>query len=410
MKRTLLTLLTAAAVLSSCTERQTEVLDNPDGPVDQQTAPVVFNANVADVSTKLATDLAAADGTKTVFTEGDQVGIFATTTAAGKTKNYKETPYGYQRTSETEDSKMWKATGSSLIWQVMSATGAKDHSFYAFYPYNSATTSKEKVVLPSIADQVHSDIDLTQEGFKLIDLIAPYDFLVAKKVETSYNDASGRTPKVAGALDLNFQHALSLIEVNVVRAYGAFNESSSPSKNVEINSAMITANTLTSKRTADLTKEVDASDFWSKAGSIPGTVGITFATTAGADGKLTADLAKNPKAPWLDATTHSLPADQKDQSAVDKVKAATPAKFYFVTYPTPANTEYQFEINAKVVLNDNSAYDKEFPLSTVFTAVDKFKPGQKYTFTISISDRALTVMDLTITDWVDGKDMGVVEI
>lgn len=407
MKRTLLTLLTAAAVLSSCTERQTEVLDNPDGPDGGQTAPVVFNANVADVSTKLATDLTAAAGSQTVFTEGDQVGIFATTTATGKTKNYKETPYGYQRTGETEDTKMWKAIGSSLVWQEMSTAGKNDHSFYAFYPYNSATTTKEKVVLPSIADQVHSDIDLTVEDFKLIDLIAPYDFLVAKKTETDYQSASDRTPKVAGALDLKFKHALALIEVNVIRAYGAFNEGGlTPSKNVEINSTMITANSLTAKRTANLTKDVDASDFWSKAGSVAGTVGITFATTAGADGKLTADLAKNPKAPWLDATTHSVTADGKSEDA----KTKTPAKFYFVTYPTPANTEYQFEINAKVVKNDNSAYDKEFPLSTVFTAADKFDSGKKYTFTVSISDRALTVMDLTITDWENGKDYPVVEI
>lgn len=409
MKRTLLTLMTAAAVLSSCTERQTEVLDNPDGPVDQQTAPVVFNANVADVSTKLTTDLTAAAGSKSVFTEGDQVGIFATTTVAGKTTNYKETPYGYQRTAETEDTKMWKAMGSSLVWQSMSTSaGAKDHSFYAFYPYNSASTTKEKVVLPSIADQVHSDIDLTVEDFKLIDLIAPYDFLVAKKVETDYLSASDRTPKVAGALDLKFDHALALIEVNVVRANGAFNEgASTPSKNVEINSTMITANTLTAKRTANLTKDpkTDA-DFWSKAGSVAGTVGITFATTAGADGKLTAALAAKPKAPWLDATTHSVTAGGDATAA----KNATPAKFYFVTYPTPANTEYQFEINAKVVKNDNTEYVKEYPLSTVFTAADKFESGKKYTFTVSISDRALTVMDLTITDWVDGKDYPVVEI
>lgn len=403
-----------AAVLSSCTERKTEVLDDPNNPDGGgnggKTAEVIFNAGVNNIDTKLATDLSQTDaGKATIFTEGDQIGIFATTEASFTPSNpYPLTPYGYQRTNEETDASntsqiLWKATGASLVWKKLATTaGDNDHNFYAFYPYNSATTTKEKVVLPSVADQVHTDVDITVEDFKLIDLTAPYDFLVAQKLKTDYKSASNRTPKVDGALDMAFTHALSLIEVNVIRANGAFSE-----KNIEVSSVMVSANTLTSKRTANLTKDPKRdADFWSKAGAIPGTVGITFASTGNEKGEIKNFVAGKNKAPWLDKTNHSVDNSGNATAA----KTATPAKIYFVTYPTPANTEYQFEIEARSVKDDNTQYVKTYPLAAVYTAADKFESGKKYTFTISISDRALTVMDLTITNWEDGEDYPVVEI
>lgn len=151
--------------------------------------PIGFVTTVCDVDEERDDDYAPetrtsypANGSTASFASGDNIGVTETATTKGNIR------YTYNGT-------LWN-TSTNMYWK----DGTTTHTFYAYYPYNAASTANTAVI-PLLNNQVVTTVP-----------DASSDLLVSGPKTQKRNDPTNGTN-----VPLTFTHAFSLLQFNVKR-------------------------------------------------------------------------------------------------------------------------------------------------------------------------------------------------
>lgn len=129
------------------------------------------------------------------------------------------------------------STSTSVYWPDKT----NPYDFYAYYPYNSETTSKTSVKMPSLS---------SQEG--TIESLSDCDFLIAKASQLSYEDCNGTVSFTDNAA---FSHVSSLIAITI---QGKSDLKTSTIQKIKFEGEGIAASTTYSFETNQITKTDEA--------------------------------------------------------------------------------------------------------------------------------------------------------
>jgi hypothetical protein len=176
-------------VFASCTPRNT-----PD-PGFTAMAPISFTGSTEDPASRTT----LRDETRTYWKGGsDQIGMFS---AQGRTSQG-GTPPAYNVPFTAQNSASSSAFTGSMYWGEAGA----EHTFYAYYPYDSGYSGGPTAVPVSL-----SSVQF-QSGANNSSHIGPLDFMVGGAVKVN---APGTPGQVAEAVGLTFHHVFALIEFRI---------------------------------------------------------------------------------------------------------------------------------------------------------------------------------------------------
>ena len=100
---------------------------------------------------------------------------------------------------KNEDGDGWTPNGNAVFWNDKTS----DHSFIAFYPYDSKATS-ERIPMPDLSEQQGT-----------MESVAEKDFLVAQKTQTYGTNGVVEFKPFDESLDYSFKHVSSLVVVTL---------------------------------------------------------------------------------------------------------------------------------------------------------------------------------------------------
>ena len=100
---------------------------------------------------------------------------------------------------KNEDGDGWTPNGNAVFWNNKTS----DHSFIAFYPYDSKATS-ERIPMPDLSGQLGT-----------MESIAEKDFLMAQKTQTYGTNGVVEFKPFDESLDYSFKHVSSLVVVTL---------------------------------------------------------------------------------------------------------------------------------------------------------------------------------------------------
>ena len=100
---------------------------------------------------------------------------------------------------KNEDGDGWTPNGNAVFWNNKTS----DHSFIAFYPYDSKATS-ERIPMPDLSEQQGT-----------MESVAEKDFLVAQKTQTYGTNGVVEFKPFDESLDYSFKHVSSLVVVTL---------------------------------------------------------------------------------------------------------------------------------------------------------------------------------------------------
>ena len=187
MKKSLLLIATAVLAMTACTKDVAEM----DGGATALGGEINVSAAI-DENTRTSMT-ANGDNLDIAWVKGDGIGMFASDANGAFATNLK-----YVAESDAANSKL-NADGESIQW------GTGTHQFYAYYPYTTATDDATAVPISVPAVQEQSEAGN-------LDHLQPYAFLYAQKSSAQ-----------AASVQLSFQNALSVLEVNLCSEVGAIN-------------------------------------------------------------------------------------------------------------------------------------------------------------------------------------------
>ena len=187
MKKSLLLIATAVLAMTACTKDVAEM----DGGANALGGEINVSAAIGENTRTSMT--ANGDNLDIAWVKGDGIGMFASDANGALAANLK-----YVAESDAANSKL-NADGESIQW------GTGTHQFYAYYPYTTATDDATAVPIsvPAVQEQSAAG-DLAH--------LQPYAFLYAQKSSAK-----------AESVQLSFQNALSVLEVNLCSEVGAIN-------------------------------------------------------------------------------------------------------------------------------------------------------------------------------------------
>lgn len=179
MKNTFYAAICCLAMLTGC--QQAEEITNPSEELQMAIEASIESQTRSRYASKNN------DGTPNnlVFTSGDNIGVFINDKAANQwTKG---------------DGENWTSTPTTIYWPDK----VKEHDFYAFYPYQEAS-SKTSVPMPSLSGQTGT-----------IESLSACDFMVATSLNKKYTDVNG---KVSFTGERNrFKHVSSLVAITILK-------------------------------------------------------------------------------------------------------------------------------------------------------------------------------------------------
>ena len=186
MKKSLLLIVTAVLAMTACTKDVAEM----DGGANALGGEINVSAAI-DENTRTSMT-ANGDNLDIAWVAGDGIGMFASDANGALAANLK-----YVAESNAANSKL-NADGESIQW------GTGTHQFYAYYPYTTATDATAvPISVPAVQEQ-------SEAGN--LDHLQPYAFLYAQKSSAQ-----------AASVQLSFQNALSVLEVNLCSEVGTIN-------------------------------------------------------------------------------------------------------------------------------------------------------------------------------------------
>lgn len=100
---------------------------------------------------------------------------------------------------KNEDGDGWTPNGNAVFWNDKTS----DHSFIAFYPYDSKATS-ERIPMPDLSEQQGT-----------MESVAEKDFLVAQKTQTYGTNGVVEFKPFNESVDYSFKHVSSLVVVTL---------------------------------------------------------------------------------------------------------------------------------------------------------------------------------------------------
>lgn len=100
---------------------------------------------------------------------------------------------------KNEDGDGWTPNGNAVFWNDKTS----DHSFIAFYPYDSKATS-ERIPMPDLSEQQGT-----------MESVAEKDFLVAQKTQTYGTNGVVEFKPFDESVDYSFKHVSSLVVVTL---------------------------------------------------------------------------------------------------------------------------------------------------------------------------------------------------